>query len=214
MMKRNITLLVALLLALTVGAAAQKVKDTPVTSHIENADQNLVPYSIRSDGQPYLNGPDAVVSRIQGIGDWELSMLNSLTRTAFVDFGDPVAGNDPLKTPPPSGFYPVRFLAQCPADLRNLAVNGSQQCKMVVAVNYGTERYSIRFGYVTGTSQTLWTCNSAVSGKCASWRMTSNTNGTGKIVAELLKVTTVRGKLVNESYGKYNFSFAVNVTNP
>ena len=85
---------------------------------------------------------------------------------------------------------------------------------MVIAVNVGAERYSIRFGYVAGTNPTKWTCNAVTSLKCSSWRMTSNTDGTGKIAAELLKITTVRGKETSTPFGKYYFSFGVNVTNP
>ena len=207
---------IAAFLALTINVPAQRVKDTPVTSTIENADQNFVPFRIQSDFQgSYKNGTDSVISRIQPIGDWELNMLSSATRRAFIDFGDPVAGNDPNKPPPfLSAYVPVRFLAQCGSDLRILANGSSQTCKMVIAVDYGADRYSIRFGYVAGTSQTLWTCGAEAGGKCARWRMTGNTDGTGRIAAELLKVTTVRGKTVTESFGKYYFSFGVNVTNP
>lgn len=197
------------LLALATIVPAQRVKDTPVTSVIEDADQASNPFSIRSDLHgPYKNGTSSVVSRIQSIGDWELNMLSSATRRVSIDFGDQVG------SPLPSSSYPVRFLAQCPADLRNLGNGNSQLCKMVIAVDYGSERYSIRFGYVSGTTQPLWTCKSAVSGKCNSWRMASDPNGAGNVTGELLKITTVRGKNAEQSFGKYYFSFGVNVTNP
>lgn len=162
----------------------------------------------------YTNGSDSVVSRIQSIGDWELNMLSSSMRTTYINFGEPVNPQDSANAAPPNGYYPVRFLAQCPADLRNLGSGNSQNCKMVIAVNVGTDRYSIRFGYVAETSPTKWTCNSvASSGKCSSWRMMSNTNGTGKIAAQLYKITTSKGKTNELPVGKYSFSFGINVAN-
>ncbi len=74
--------------ALTTIVSAQRVKDTPVTSTI-NDFNSYTTFDIGSDGLgPYLNGTtDSVVSRIQSIGDWELNMLNSPTRRAYVNFG-------------------------------------------------------------------------------------------------------------------------------
>lgn len=199
---------------MTAIVSAQRTKDTPVTSTIENADQNFQPFRIQSDNLGvYTNGANSVVSRIQAIGDWELNMLSSPVRRTYVDFGDPVNPSDPANSAPSSGSYPVRFLAQCPADLRNLAAGVSQSCKMVVAVNVGADRYSIRFGYVAETGQPLWTCNAAANGKCSSWRMASDPNGAGKIAAQLYKITTSRGKETTTPIGKYYFSFGVNVAN-
>ena len=202
------------LAAMTAIVSAQKVKDTPVTSTIENANSTSQPFRIQNDNLGvYSNGTNSVVSRIQAIGDWELNMLSSLARQTYIDFGDPVNPSDLANGAPASAYYPVRFLAQCPADLRNLALNGSQNCKMVVAVNVGTDRYSIRFGYVAGTGQPLWTCNAAANGKCGSWRMASDPSGAGKIAAQLYKITTSRGKETATPIGKYYFSFGVNVAN-
>ena len=101
-MKKNFLIfaLVASFFALTLEVAAQKNKttDTPVTSTILDADGNSIPYSIHSDFLgSYKNGVGSVVSRIQGIGDWELDMLASPSRRLFVDFGNPVSGNDPAR---------------------------------------------------------------------------------------------------------------------
>jgi hypothetical protein len=192
--------------ALTTIVSAQRVKDTPVTSTI-NDFNSYTTFDIGSDGLgPYLNGTtDSVVSRIQSIGDWELNMLNSPTRRAYVNFGQALVT---------SGFYPVRFLAQCSADLRNLGINQPQNCKMVVAVNVDSDRYSIRFGYVTGTDLPLWTCNAVTNNKCSSWRMVSDpSNQGGKMTAQLLKITTVKGKETATPIGLYSFSFDVTVMN-
>ncbi len=213
-MKKPFILFTLVFLALSANVSAQKVKDVAVASVIENADTNLQPFRIQSDNLgAYRNGTDAVVSRIQSIGDWELSLLSSTRRRAFVDFGDPVNPSDPANGAPANGYYPVRFLAQCPADLRNLAVNNSQNCKMVIAVDVGAERYSIRFGYVAGTTQPLWTCNAAANGKCISWRLATDPSGAGKNAAQLYKITTSRGRNVETPLGKYYFSFGISVAN-
>jgi hypothetical protein len=39
-------------------------------------------------------------------------------------------------------------------------------------------------------------------------------NGTGKLIAQVYKVTTVRGKTVLVDYGKYRFSFDISFAKP
>lgn len=221
-MKKNylIFALAVALFALTSEVAAQKNKttDTPVTSTIQDADPNSVPYSIHSDFLgSYKNGISSVVSRIQGIGDWELDMLASPSRRIFVDFSNPVSGNDPTKPAPFSNAYvTTRFLDQCSSDLRNLALNETQRCRMVIAIDYNSVRYSLRFNTINypGTTEPTWTCTSVAGGKCNAWRMESDPHGTGKVIGQLLKITTSRNKTVEEARGKYYFTFAVHVTNP
>jgi hypothetical protein len=215
MKKINLLMLLAVTLFLAGNSFAQKNQNKPVTSTIQDNDANFAPYSLQSDLLgTYKNGVNSVVSQIQAIGDWELDMLASPTRKVYINFGEPVPDTNPNNLPPPAnGYYPVRFLAQCPADLRNLGSGGSQNCKMIIAVNVGADRYSIRFGYVAGTSQPLWTCGAVTNLKCGSWRMQSDPNGSGKVIAQLLKITTAKGKTVEEARGKYYFSFDVGVTN-
>ena len=87
---------------------------------------------------------------------------------------------------------------------------------MIIAVDYGADRYSIRFNVVNypGTNEATWSCTSAASGKCTNWRAQSDPNGSGKLAAQLLKITTSKGKTVEQSYGKYYFSFDISLTNP
>lgn len=216
-MKRiSIFTLILLLSLLTVNAIAGKGKptgDTAVTSTIQNADTNGVPYSIQSDGLgAYQNGVSSVKSIIQGIGDWELDLINTnSTRRVFVSFDQPLASGYPA--PPFNGFYPVRFITQCSSNLVNLAAGASQTCPLIVAVNIGSERYSLRFysANFPGSDDVQWTCNAAANGKCTSW--TAQTNAGGN-VAELLKITTTRGKTTNTSYGFYRYNFSIGLTNP
>lgn len=219
-MKKQILLLTAaIMLAMSFNISAQRSADKPVTSTIKDSDANLTPYRIQSDlNGAYSNGVASVVSRIQGIGDWELDMLNSPNRRVSVNFGDPVPNSNPGNlAPPASGWYQARFLTQCSPSLQNLALNTTQKCPLIIAVNVGTDRYSIRFNSVSfsGTENPSWVCTSASSGKCNGWRMQSlAADNSGKLKAQLLKITTSKGKTVNQDYGKYYFSFEVSLTNP
>lgn len=216
-MKKNIVLLIVLTLSvLSSNLFAQKGKpkpnpNTPVISTIQDDDSNI--YNIRSDLMgSYQNGVNSVVSQIQGIGDWELDMLSSPNRTVNVNFDQPVASGNPA--PPANAFYPVRFITQCSTNLTTLTAGATQSCPLIVAINVGADRYSLRFytANFPGTDNVGWTCNSQeLSGKCNSWTMQSNPGGN---VAQLLKITTAKGKTVNTSYGFYNFNFSVNVSNP
>ena len=221
-MKKTILLLTAvMMLAMTFNVSAQKTANKPVTSTIKDSDANFMPYRLQSDLLgAYKNGVDSTESIIQGIGDWELDMLSSSTRRVFVDFADPVPNTNPSNiAPPPSAYYPVRFLSQCSVrgkNLQNLALNTTVKCPVVLAVDYGAQRYSLRFNTVNypGTNDVSWTCTSAASGKCNGWRMQSDPNGLGKVSAQLLKITTVKGKITEQAIGKYYFSFDITLTNP
>jgi hypothetical protein len=111
-----------------------------------------------------------------------------------------------------SGWHPVRFLTQCNAygyNLLNLtAIGQTATCGLVVAVNIGADRYSLRFytRNFPGTDNISVACTSVASGKCSSWR-TQSPNDSGKLIAQVYKITTVRGKQVLTDYGKYRFSF-------
>ncbi len=223
---KKITFLIVLLVltALTNVAVAQKGKpkpsaDTSVTSKIENIDPNFGAYNIQNDNLgSYLNGTNSVESIIQGIGDWELDMLSSTTRRVFYDFSDPVAGSDP--NPPANGYYPTRFLAQCSArggKLTSLALNDSINCPLIVAIDVGTTRYSLRFNAVNypGTNDVTWSCTSTLNGKCDGWRMPSDPSGNGgKLVAQLLTIVRKGNKTTEDPRGRFNFSFDVSLTNP
>jgi hypothetical protein len=221
-MKKTFIILafIAAFLALTTEVPAQKnrASDTIVTSTINDIAANSLPFSIHSDllGD-YKNGVDSVVSRIQSIGDWELDMLGSPSRRIFVDFAEPVPNSNPNNLPPPfsNAYVPARFLAQCSSDLRNLLQGGTRNCRLVVAIDYNSVRYSIRFNSVNypGTGEPLWTCTSVANGKCSGWRMESDPNATGKIIGQLLKVST-RRNTPDQLLGKYYFSFRVDVSNP
>jgi hypothetical protein len=198
---------------------AGPVKDPPVTSTIHNADSAGTPFRIQSDSRgAYKNGIDSVVSIVQSIGNWELDMLNSPTRKIFVDLGDPVPNTNPTNAPPPftTALVPARFISKCTSSIFNLTAGATTLCPLAVAMNYGTQRYALRIQTVNypGTQEVLWTCLSAAGGKCNSWKMQSDPAGQGKVAAQLLKITTSKGKTVEERIGQYYISFSIDVTNP
>src|SRR6185436_9309390 len=92
-----------------------------VTSTIRDSDANFTPYRIQSDllGS-FKNCVDSVQSIIQGIGAWELDMLGS----------------------------PVRFLSNCQTSLLNLSFGATTTCSLIIAVDHGADRYSIRFNSI------------------------------------------------------------------
>src|SRR5437879_5808498 len=101
-MKRfvNIPLAVLLLatvltgLMLEVGAKGKPTSDTPVTSTIDGLGVNTLPtLRIQSDQLGAYKNSSALSSIIQGIGDWELDMINfnsSPQRKVLIDLRDPV----------------------------------------------------------------------------------------------------------------------------
>ena len=212
---------VLILALLAVTAAAQKTTTSAVKSTIYDADAASAPYQIQSDLQgDYLNGISSVISTAST--DWEMNALSSATRRVYVEFSDAVAP-EAGKVPPASGWYPVRFLAQCSArslSLVLMAATATIDCPMIVAIDVptstGTDRFSLRFnpmssvGSFPGTEYSRWTCNTAASGKCTSWTGTGAVGG--KSIANVVKVTTVKGKQVLDSYGLYRFGFRFGLT--
>lgn len=218
-------LLVCALCASLFGQKPSKSSDTAVTSTISDADANFTPYRIQSDllGQ-YKNGVNSVKSIIQGIGDYEMDLINTnSSRRAALNFDDPVPGTNPNNLPPPvNGFYAVRLFSQCSSrglKLQTLALNASISCPLIVAVKTSSgDQYSLRFNSVTyaGTNDVSWTCAAAAAdGKCGGWRMQSDpTAAGGKLVAQLLKITRVGNRTTEVNYGRYYFTFDVALTNP
>jgi hypothetical protein len=222
-MKKVILLLVfTVISALTIDYSAQKaapLRDAPATSTIQNIDPLGVPYRIQSDSQgAYKNGLNSVVSIVQGIGNWELDMLSSVNRRIYVDLSEPVPNTNPANLPAPflSANVSARFISKCLTNITTMSLNGTTLCPLAIAMDYSGTRYAIRIqkDNYPGTEEVLWTCTSSSSGKCTGWKMQSDPNGKGKVAAQLLKITTVNGKTVEEKMGQYYFSFSVNVTTP
>lgn len=144
--------------------------------------------------------------------------FTSPNRRIYVDLGDPVPNTNPNNLPPPfsTSYVPARFISKCVTNITTLGLNSTTLCPLAIAMDYNAQRYAIRIEKVNypGTQEVLWTCTSTASGKCNKWKMQSDPNGQGKVAAQLLKITTVKGKTVEEKRGQYYFSFSVDVTTP
>ncbi len=224
-MKKSTFLLILLAVAtLSINAFAQgnkpKNSDTIVISTFQDVDSNSnLFYTMRSDaGGDYVNGTASVASAIQGIGDWDLDLLNSSTRRVFFDFSSPTGTNIDNISPPASGAYTARFLSQCSVrpgkKLQDLRISdGTINCPLNVRILVGSEEYSLRFRAVEfpGSNDVAWTCTSEANGKCNKWRMESAPGGS---LARLLKITTVRNKTTTKPGSLYYFTFKVELRTP
>lgn len=231
---RKATVALAVLSVLTLAAFGGKVADLPVTSTIQGLGVDTTPnYRIQSDllGS-YKNGTNGQ-SIIQGIGDWELDLVNfnsTPQRTVLIDLRDPVPGTNTNNLPPPFQYAYVRarFISKCSQyglNLRSMTYAGQQyQCELSIgAINYGGQTYALRMNPNTyGTDNVTWTCTNAPNSKCNQWRMEPSTyytnpaNGISeqKNRAQLVRVVTAKGQTTYEDRGQYYLSFSVDVTNP
>lgn len=221
-------------LALAAAALGGKVTDLPVTSTIQGLGVDTAPtYRVQSDLLGSYKNATSGQSIIQGIGDWELDLVNfnsSPQRTILVDLRDPVPGTNPNNLPPPFQYANVRarFISKCSQyglNLRSMTYAGQQyQCELSIgAIDYGGQRYALRMNPNTyGTDNVTWTCSNVVSGKCNQWRMEPSAYyadaATGESMlknrAQLVRVITAKGQTTYEARGEYYLSFKVDVTNP
>ena len=233
--RRLVVALVLLgLLTLAAAAFAGKVSDLPVTSTIQGLGIDTAPtYRIQSDlAGSYRNIPGGQ-SIIQGIGDWELDLVNfnsSPQRTILVDLRDPVPGTNTNNLPPPFQYAYVRarFISKCSQyglNLRSMTYVGQQYwCELSIgAISYGGQTYALRMNPSTyGTDDVTWTCRNVANGKCNQWRMepsayyTNPATGAAELKnrAQLVRVVTAKGRTTYEDRGQYYISFSVDVTNP
>jgi len=234
MRKTNVPLVLVAILSLSVGIVAQKTRtsDLPVTSTIQGLGPDFPTYRIQSDLLGSYKNSSALESIIQGIGDWELDMVNftsSPQRTILVDLRDPVLGTNPNNLPPPFQYAYVRarFISKCSQyglNLRSMTVGQQYRCELSVgAISYGGQKYALRMNPSNyGTDDVTWTCKNVASGKCSQWRMEPSAYYTDaatgaleqKNRAQFVRVVTAKGQTTYEERGEYYLSFSVDVTNP
>ncbi len=221
--------LILVSVALAKGA---KTSDTPVTSTIAGSLVNGVPtYSIASDGAgSYVNGVNSVVSVLQASsGNWELDMKSSTVRRLVLDFSNPVSGT--ADTPPfTTGIVAPHVISLCSNNgvsylNMNLTSLATAQCPLHIGwtdASGNTWNLAMNPGapyYFTQTNWVLVTCTAADStGACSHWTLSPtsanpNTNQPAN-VAHLFRVTTVKGKTVNEDHGDYYMTFAIDINRP
>jgi hypothetical protein len=219
------------LLLATVTAQKPRSGDLPVTVTIEGNGADTAPtLRIQSDGQGVYKHSNSLQSIIQGIGDWELDMLNftsSPQRTILVDLRDPVPNSAPNGTTPtaPFGYEKVRgrFIAKCSlygGNMQTMYGGLSISCPLAVAFDQGGRRYRLAFNpenFPNEVDPVNVTCMNPVgTAKCSQWRIEPSvvqTDGTMKNRAKLIRVASSR-KETDQDLGEFYMSFAINVTNP
>lgn len=238
-MKRLLTYISAVALLLTLAttclihtvAAGKPPSDTPVTTTIDGLGIDTLPtLRIQSDQLGAYRNSGSLSSIIQGIGDWELDMINfnsSPQRKALIDLRDPVPGSGPNGGTPTAPFaYQIvraRFISKCSQNginMRTMQTNTPYFCPLALAFDdAGGVRYRLA-GNPTNFSETNWVQINCVatdaSSKCIQWRIgpsATQLNGEIKNVTKLLKVAT-RPNQSDQDMGDFYLSFSIGVTNP
>jgi hypothetical protein len=218
--------------------AGKTPSDVPVTSTIDGLGADTLPtLRVQSDqlGAYKTIGSGKSVSLqsiIQGLGDWELDMLNftsSPQRKVLIDLRDSVPGSGPNGGAPinpfgATGYQTVRarFISKCSENGINfltMETNTPYFCPLALAfddtsgVRYRLAENPINF------SETNWvqvTCLATAAGKCNQWKIEPSVfqmNGEQKNVAKLLKVAT-KPRETDQDMGDFYLSFTIHVTNP
>jgi hypothetical protein len=233
---KHVPAIALLLTIVSMGLAGKPAKagkppvDTPVTSTIDGLGVDTLPTQrIQSDQAGSYKNSSSLSSIIQGIGDWELDMLNftsSPQRKALIDLRDPVAGSLNGGAPIAPFSYQVvraRFITKCTQngiDMRTMQPTPNvYPCPMAVAfddasgVKYRLTENPSNFG------ETNWvqiTCITTANAKCNQWKIepsVTQLNGERKNVAKLLKLAT-NPHQSDQDMGDFYLSFTIHVTNP
>ena len=242
-MKRILSTLhvIALLFALAAtsfvfnaGAKGKPPSDTPVTTTIDGLGVDTLPtMRVQSDQFGAYRNSSSLQSIIQGIGDWELDMLNfnsSPQRKVLIDLRDPVPGSGPNGAAPinpfgANGYQTVRarFISKCSQNginMRTMQTNTPYFCPLALAFD---DPSGVRYRLAdnpTNFSETNWvqvTCVATdANAKCNQWKMEPSViqiNGEQKNVAKLLKVAT-KPNQSDQDMGDFSMSFTIHLTNP
>ena len=233
-----LTALIVLATNLIFTARASVVTDLPVTSTIDGLGVNTSPtLRVQSDQlgayRNLASGRSRLQSIIQGIGDWELDMLNfdsSPQRKVLIDLRDPVPGSGPGGGAPinplgANGYQIVRarFICKCTQngiDTRTMQPNALYLCPMALAFDdAGGVRYRLN-NNPSNFNETNWvqiTCVATdANSKCNQWKIepsVSQLDGERKNVSKLLKVAT-KPNQSDVDMGDFYLSFTIHVTNP
>lgn len=231
MKKINVlTLLLVSLSLFTTAAEAQRTADTPVTVTIEGFSANsLPPYRIQSDQLGVYKNSRNMESIIQGIGDWELDMLNftGSGRTILVDLREPVPNSAPGGANPIAPFQPQlvrgRFIAKCTqfgSNFFTMSLGEPTPCPLAVAFDQGGRRYRLAFNgenfpNIDPVKVTCTSVNSSTS-KCNEWKIEGGVlqdDGTMKSRAKLIRVASSKRE-TDLDMGNFYMSLSITITNP
>jgi hypothetical protein len=217
-------------LAYRAGAAGKAPSDLPVTTTIDGLGVDTLPtLRIQSDQLGVYRNSTALSSIIQGIGDWELDMINftsSPQRKALIDLRDPVPGSGPNGGAAIAPFtYQVvraRFIAKCSqygGNMTTIPGGGTIYCPLAIAFDdAGGVRYrlSMHANNFPEVNLVQVTCMATANSKCNQWKIepsATQLNGERKNVAKLLKVAT-KPNQADQDMGDFYMSFTIHLTNP
>jgi len=153
-MKRILSRLHAIALLLVLAAssfvlesgakAGKPPSDIPVTSTIDGLGVDTLPtMRVQSDQLGAYRNSSSLQSIIQGIGDWELDMINfnsSPQRKVLIDLRDPVPGSGPNGGAPTAPFayqlVRARFITKCSQNginMQTMQTNTPYFCPLALA---------------------------------------------------------------------------------
>ena len=217
--------------ALQNGPKAKPQTDTPVTAIFEGLGVNTSPtLRVQSDLLGAYSNSNSLQSIIQGIGDWELDMLNfnsSPQRKLLVDLREPVLGSGPNGGDPIAPFdYQLvrgRLISKCTDfgnNMRSISGGATISCPLAIAfddasgVRYRLAMNPLNFFESNPVQITCVTTDA--SSKCNQWKIepgATQPDGERKNVAKLLKVAT-KPRQADQDMGDFYMSFTIHVTNP
>ena len=217
------------------GANGRPSSDVPVTVTIDGLGANTDDPTLRvqSDGLgSYINSTSGE-SIIQGIGDWELDMLNfssSPQRKILIDLRDPVPGSGPGGGAPinpfgATGYQMVRarFIAKCSQNginFLNMQTGTPYFCPLALSFQDSTGQQHRLAENPTNFGETNWIQVSCLatdaSAKCKQWRLEPSVfqaDNERKNVAKLLRVPS-KPNQPEVDLGNFYLSFWINLTRP
>jgi hypothetical protein len=231
MWKSILTIIFALIFLGVLATGMQRLTDTIVTSEIDNNEALIAPVlRLQSDGLGVYPNSKQVVSKIQALGDWELDMFttNNTTRAVQLDLSEPIAGSGPNGGAPIVPFAApqkvrARLIAKCASygvRMQDLLNGQTVSCPLAVRFDYGGQAYRLVMNpdnFLDTRSIYVSCIRSDSTGKCNQWKLEPSElqgDGTRKSIAKLLKLTTVKGKAVEENQGNFYLSFSITATTP
>lgn len=244
-MARRPTFVAGLLLALLstgliagLGAKSDAASDFPLSTIIDGNGANALPtLRIQSDQlggyKNSTSGKSQLQSIIQGIGDWELDLINfnsSPQRKVLIDLRDPVPGSGPNGGVPINPFgatgYQIaraRFISKCSQNginFRNMQPNNIYPCPLALALDDANGvRYRLNQNptIYPGTNWLQVTCIATDAGsKCKQWKIepsVTQLDGERKNVTTLIKVAT-KPNQSDQDLGDFYLSFTIHLMNP
>ena len=200
-----------------------------VTSLIADADATIAPIlRVQSDGQAAYPNSKTIASQFQPSGNWELDMLTTSnnTRTVKLDLSEAIPGTGPNGGAPIAPFTGVqnveaRFITLCTSiRLQDLTNGQTTACPMAISFDYSGRRYrfAMNNSNFIETNDIRISCTGVDStNKCNRWKFVPfalQPDGSVKSIGKLLRVTTVKGKTVEEDQGDFYMSFSITATSP